>query len=109
MKQTQPEILDEVEYVDSHLPQRGESRIHASCKSAGSQGQPKRQDLVLICHPFECESQESSAMGGYLDVKVCVFQIQRHEPVPWAYLREDLFQSEPERAFHQGVIQKSEI
>ncbi len=46
---------------DSHLSQRGESRIHASCKSAGSQGQPKRQDLVLICHPFKCES---SVMGG---------------------------------------------
>ncbi len=36
------------EYADSHLSQRGESRIHASSKSAESQGQPKRQDLVLI-------------------------------------------------------------
>ncbi len=24
-------------------------------------------------------------------MKVRIFQIQRHEPVPWAYLREDLF------------------
>ncbi len=70
------------------------SFTHASCKSAGSHGQPKRQDLVLISHPFKCESQKSSVMGGYLDVNVRVFQIQRHEPVPWAYLREDLFQSD---------------
>ncbi len=49
-------------------------------------------------------------MGGYLDVKVHVFQIQRHEPVPWANLREDLFQCDhPERPFYQGVIQESEI
>ncbi len=40
--------------------------------------------------------------GGNLDVKVRVFQIQR-QPVPWAYLREDLFQSDrPELPFHQG-------
>ncbi len=63
MGQNEP-VIEVVEYVDSHLSQRGENRIHASCKSAGSQGQPKRQDLVLICHPFECESQESSVMGG---------------------------------------------
>ncbi len=49
-------------------------------------------------------------MGGYLDVKVHVFQIQRHEPVSWAYLWEDLFQSDhPERPFHQGIIQESKI
>ncbi len=48
--------------------------------------------------------------GGYLDVKVRVFQIQWHEPVPWAYLQEDLFPSNhPERPFHQGVIKDSEI
>ncbi len=58
--------------------------------------------------PFECESKESSVMGGYLDVKVRIFQIQQLKPVPWAYL--DLFQSDhPERPFHQGVIQESEI
>ncbi len=50
-------VVEVVEYADSHLSQRGESHIHASCKSAGSQGQPKRQDLVLICHPFDCESR----------------------------------------------------
>ncbi len=75
-------VVEAVEYEDSHLFQRGESRINASCKSMGKEGQPKRQDLVLISHPFECESQESSVMGGSLDVKVCVFQIQRHKPVP---------------------------
>ncbi len=48
--------------------------------------------------------------GGYLHVKVRIFQIQQHEPVPWAYLREDLFQSDhPELPFHLGVIQESEI
>ncbi len=45
-------VVKVVEYVDSHLSQRGESRIHGLCKSAGSQGQPKRQDLVLISHPL---------------------------------------------------------
>ncbi len=77
-------------------------------KVRGSQGQPKREDLVLIRHPLECESQELSVMGGYLDMKVSVFQIQWHEPVPWAYLREDLLQCDhPERPFYQGVIQES--
>ncbi len=33
-----PKVVEVVEYADSHLLQRGESRIHASCKSAGSQG-----------------------------------------------------------------------
>ncbi len=48
--------------------------IHASRKSAGSQGQPKREDLVLICHPFECESQESSVMlPGCESTHLCVF------------------------------------
>ncbi len=35
-------VVEVVEYADSHLSQRGESRIHALRKSAGSQGQPKR-------------------------------------------------------------------
>ncbi len=39
-------VVEVVEYADSNLSKRGESRIHASCKSAGSQGQTKRQDLV---------------------------------------------------------------
>ncbi len=53
---------------------------------------------------------ESSVMWGYLDAKVRIFQIQRHEPVPWAYLQEDPFQSDhPEQPFHQGVIQESKI
>ncbi len=26
-------------------------------------------------HPFECISQESSVMGGYLDVKVCILKV----------------------------------
>ncbi len=56
-------VVEVVEYVDSHLSQRGESNIHALCKSAENQGQPKWQDLVLISHPFEFKSQESSVMG----------------------------------------------
>ncbi len=36
--------------------------------------------------------------------------LQRKEPVPWAYLREDLFQSShPERPFHEGAVQVPEI
>ncbi len=34
-------VVKVVEYADSHLSQRGERRIHALCKSVGSQGQPK--------------------------------------------------------------------
>ncbi len=49
-------------------------------------------------------------VGGYLDMKVGIFQIPLKEPVPWAYLREDLFQcSHPRRPFHEGVFQVSEI
>ncbi len=49
-------------------------------------------------------------MGGYLDVKVHVFQIQRHEPVPRENMQEDLFESDhPERPFYLGVIKESEI
>ncbi len=43
-------------------------------------------------------------------MKVCIFQVQRTEPVPCANLREDLLQRDhPERASHEGVIQASEI
>ncbi len=62
--------------TDSHLSQRGKSRIHALRKSAGSQGQPKGEDRVLISHSLEGESQEPPVVGGYLDVKLSVFQIQ---------------------------------
>ncbi len=60
MGQIEP-FIEVVEYADSHLSQRGESCIHASCKNLGSQGQPKGQDLVFICNYFECES---TVMGG---------------------------------------------
>lgn len=73
------------------LSQRGESRIYALRKSAGSQGQPKLKDHVLICHSLKSESQEAPVMGGYLNVKVSIFQIQDKEPVPWAYLHEICF------------------
>ncbi len=64
----------------------------------------------VVSHSLEGESQESSVMGGYLDVKVCIFQIQRTEPVPCANMREDLLQRDhPERPSHEGVIQASEI
>ncbi len=43
-------------------------------------------------------------------MKVCVFQVQRTEPVPCANLREDLLQRDhPERPSHECVIQASEI
>ncbi len=64
--------------------------IHAIHKSAGSQGQPKGKDRVLISHSFEGESQEPPVVGGYLDVKVSIFQIQQKKTVHLACLREDL-------------------
>ncbi len=86
---------------------RGENALR---KSAGGQRQSNGKDGVLISHSLEGESQESSVMGGCLDVKVCVFQVQRKEPVPCANLREDLLQREhPERPLHEGAIQVSEI
>ncbi len=64
----------------------------------------------MVVELLRLQSQESSVMGGYLDVKVHVFQIQRHEPVPRENLQEDLFQSDhPEQPFHRGVIKKSEL
>ncbi len=48
--------------------------------------------------------------GGFLDMKVSVYQIQWHEPIPWVYLWDDLLQFDhPEQPFYQGVIQESEI
>ncbi len=79
-------------------------------KSTGSQRQTKGKDRVLLSHSLEGESQESPVMGGYLDVKVCVFQVQRKEPVPCANLREDLLQrDQDEWPPHESVIQVSEI
>uniref|UniRef100_A0A673MXA1 Protein FAM184A-like n=1 Tax=Sinocyclocheilus rhinocerous TaxID=307959 RepID=A0A673MXA1_9TELE len=54
------------------------SRVHALRKSAGGQGQPEGKDRVLISHSLERESQESPVTGGYLDVKVCILQVQNH-------------------------------
>ncbi len=49
-------------------------------------------------------------MGGYLNMKVSIFQIRWQEPIPWEYLREDLLQCDNrEQPFYQGVIQESEI
>ncbi len=38
-------VVEVVEYADSHLSQRGESRIHASCKSAGARNSPNGRTL----------------------------------------------------------------
>ncbi len=68
------------------------------------------QDHVLISHTLEGKSQEWPMVGGYLDVKVSVFQIQAKEPVPWANLQEDLFQrNHPEQPSHEGTVQGSKI
>ncbi len=62
-----------------------------------------RRDIQVV-KPYKCGRQ------GPAGCLTNVFQIQRHKPVPLAYLREDLFQSDhTERPFHQGVIQESEI
>ncbi len=43
-------------------------------------------------------------------MKVSVFQVQRKEPVPWAYLCEDLFQSNhPERPSYESMVKEPEI
>ncbi len=77
------------------------------CTCAWSQGQPEGKNRALISHSLEGESQELPVVGGYPDVKVGVFQVQRKEPVLWADLREDLFQcSHPERAFHKGTLDR---
>ncbi len=70
-------VVEVIQHVDSHLSQWGKSRIHALRKSAGSQAQPKGEGRVLISHSLEGESQEPPVVGGYLDVKVSIFQIQR--------------------------------
>ncbi len=60
-------------------------------------------------HP-QRQISRKSCDGGYLDVKVSIFQVQRKEPVPWAYLRQDLFQcNHPERPSHEGTVQEPEI
>ncbi len=38
------------------------------------------ETAASISHSLEGESQESSVMVDYLDVNVCVFQVQRKEP-----------------------------
>ncbi len=53
-----------VEYADSHLSQRGERRIHASCKSAERPGTEQTVGPCIGMPPLECESQESPVDGG---------------------------------------------
>ncbi len=77
--------------MESHLSQREESRIHALCKSARSQGQSEGQDCVLICQSLKGESQEPSVKGGLpgCESKHLSYpeKINRKKPVPWANLR----------------------
>ncbi len=48
--------------------------------------------------------------GGGLSGCETVFQIEQKEPVPWAYLRENLLRrNHPEQPFHKGAIPMSEI
>ncbi len=73
----------------------------------GGEPTARVEGAILFRSP---ERGESSVMGGYLDVKVCVFQVQRTEPVPYVNLRGDLLQRDhPEQPSHEGVIQASEI
>lgn len=61
-------------------------------------------------HFVKATSSNVNLKRGYLDVIVSIFQIYHYEPVPWAYMLEDLFQSQhPEWVFHQHMIQVSEI
>ncbi len=46
-------------------------------KVRGARDSPKGNDRALISHSLEGESQETPVMGGYLNVKVGVFHIQR--------------------------------
>ncbi len=39
---------------------------------------------ILVSYQSQNYGIEPSLDGGYLDMKVRVFQIQRHDPVPWA-------------------------
>ncbi len=70
-------VVEVFQDADSYLSQQGKSRIHTLRKSAESQGQPKGKDRVFISHSLEGESQETPVVGGYLDVKISIFQIQQ--------------------------------
>ncbi len=92
LAQNEP-VVKVIQDADYHLSQQGKSRIHALRKSTGSQRQPKGKDRVLISYSLEGKSQKPPVVGGYLDVKVT-----------------ELFQcNHPERQFHKGTIQMSEI
>lgn len=58
---------------------------------------PQRQISGIVCD------------GGYLDVKVGVFQVQRKELLPWSYLREDLLQCSHSERFDEGAVEVPEI
>ncbi|MGL5292748.1 MAG: hypothetical protein ACRC9V_03005 [Aeromonas sp.] len=52
----------------------------------------EKQSRTGKLHGLANSAALSSVMGGYLDVKLRVFQIQGEEQVPWAYIPEDLLQ-----------------
>ncbi len=57
-------VVEVIQDADSHLCQRGKSCIHALRESAGSQGQPKGEDHVVLSHSLEGESQELPVVGA---------------------------------------------
>ncbi len=59
--------------MDSRLSQRGKSHNYALRESAQGQRQSKRKDCILIGYSLKRKSQERAVMGGYVDVKVCIF------------------------------------
>ncbi len=74
----------------------------------GARDIPNGRTLYWYATPSNANLKNCLWWGATWMLKYASFRSS--EPVPWAYLWEDLFQSDqPEQPFHQAVIQESEI
>ena len=64
------------------------------CKYTRGQRQPKRKNPELVHPAQKCKAEEPPVMLGNRNVKVSVFQVYRHEPVPLSDSMEDICNTE---------------
>ncbi len=68
---------------------RNEGSLHDLGEDTRQQGQPKREDFVLICTPFECKAKIWSVSREDQDIKV--LQVDRCKPIEVTNALKDAF------------------
>lgn len=84
-----------VEDANTMFSPKNKGTLHNFHEDVGRQGQPKRQDLVLMCPILECKAQERPVSSENRDMKLYVPQVDRCKPITRMDALENAFLREP--------------